>query len=352
LFILFIISIVIYFFLTSWFTVYGCYLSGKHIDEQFIKSSYKTALRGLEFFGGLVVALFLLIAFAAISIVYATVSPSIPILLNVIYFIVGAIIIGFAIVCIRYFFKKILIGWTGIFFILVVFYTFYLVLKVFLGMGSSGSSSTLLTKIALLVFDFIILIYSMSLIIGSQAQILAERILSNNRYVGIDTIIIGLIFAKVSYEFAVNFPYDLLKTIPLLANVPLIELIIDVGSELSLIRNIMVLIFYLFLLILVGLYQIRKYVLIENSIKRRAELGDKVVKDEDLEEVIEAGKIVVHEMERQLIKKFESERENLEETDVNSKRDETEKFNEEEKRDEGSYRVNDEKNNPNNLNED
>ena len=102
-----------------------------------------------------------------------------------------------------------------------------------------------------------------------------------------------------------------------------------------------------------GLYQIRKYVLIEKSIKKRAELGDKVVKDEDLEEVIEAGKIVVHEMERQLIKKFESERENIEETDVNSKRDETEKFNEEEKRDEGSYReLNDEKNNPNDLNED
>ncbi len=263
--ILFVISIILYIFFTSWFILYGCYLSGKQIDEQLKKRRYHSFTRGIELFGGFILSIFLLVIFSVTSITYAIMSPEIPVFLNAVFIIVGIIIIAFSVICTRLVFKKILVGWTGVFFILIVCYTFFLVLKVFLGLGSSGGSS-LSTKIVLLLLDFFIIIYSISTILGSQAKLLTAKL----KYFGIDTVLIGLIFSKVAYEFSVNFPYELLKFVPFFSSIPYIEYIADVGSDLNLYKNIAVLICFLFLLIIIGIYEIRKYILIEKSLKEEA----------------------------------------------------------------------------------
>ena len=58
------ISIITYFFFTSWFILYGSYLLGKRIDDKLLKISVGGGfLRFLVFFGGLAVSLLLLFFF-------------------------------------------------------------------------------------------------------------------------------------------------------------------------------------------------------------------------------------------------------------------------------------------------
>ncbi len=262
-------AVIVYIFLTSWFTIYGCYLTANGIDKQLKKRRYNALTRGIEFFGGSLLAIFFLVGFALGSVVYiAVISPNIPLFLMSVFIIIGIIIIGFTIISFGYLIKtKFLAAFVGIFLVLVSFYTFFLVLKVFLGLGSSGSSSQL-TKIALMIFDFFILIYAMSSILGSQAKILTEKL----KYFGIDTVMILLIASKVSYEFAVNFPYDLLKIVFSLGEIPYLEEIVDIGSNLNLYKNITILILFILLFIFIGIHEIRKYISIEKEILKEKDM--------------------------------------------------------------------------------
>ena len=103
--ILFAISIVSYFFFTSWFILYGCYLFGKNIDTRLYKiSKTRSFLRVMIFFGGLVGSLLLLFLFYIgptlfdFSIIMET-PVDFPWYLKLVYVIVGGILIGLAITC-------------------------------------------------------------------------------------------------------------------------------------------------------------------------------------------------------------------------------------------------------------
>ena len=261
--ILFAISIVTYFFFTSWFILYGSYLIGKKVDNSLLKlSAGRGFLRFLVFFGGLAVSLLLLFFFLIgptlygpyLSVILEDPLAEFPWYLNGVYILVGGILIGLAIICIIYMFKKSFPGWFGVFAILISFYTLFLVLKIYLGGVETDPEEigSIWTYIAMILPDLFIIFYSLSTLMGSQAELLSKRF----KKFGLDSVLIWLILSKVAYEFIHFFPYEIFN----LVNIPLINALSTVDNDLiNAIKNIAVLLFFIVLIIIIGIFEINKY---------------------------------------------------------------------------------------------
>ncbi|MFW9990176.1 MAG: hypothetical protein ACFFC3_16150 [Candidatus Odinarchaeota archaeon] len=258
---LFLISVITYFFFTSWFILYGCFLTGKNVDNRLSKiPKAKPFIRTLIFIGGLGCSITLLYLFQIIPTiidlsVITDISLDFPWYLDGVFILIGAILVGFAIIIIIYNFKKVFNGWFGIFAILVTFYTLFLALKIhFYGAETEPEGyENIWAYFILIVPDMIIIFYSLSMLMGSQAELLSKRI----KRFGLDTVIIWLILSKVTYEFIHYFPYDELSFF----NFPLIQWFAEnIDNDLiNHIKNIAVLVFFVLLLIIIGIYEIRKY---------------------------------------------------------------------------------------------
>ncbi|MFX1343634.1 MAG: hypothetical protein ACFFBC_07510 [Promethearchaeota archaeon] len=265
--VMFAISIFTYFFFTSWFIFYGCYLIGRRVDDKLISDRWgKKFLRFVLFFSGVAVSLLFLFLFVIgpdifdTSVILETpTEDEFPRWLNIIYFIVGGVLIGLMITCIVYMFKKSFNGWFGIFAILVSFYTLFLVLKIYLGFVGTGTNEQEIASfwayLGVIIPDLLIIFYSLSTLMGSQAELLSKRI----RGINIDTVIIWLILSKVTYEFIHYFPYSILKDV----NISWIPWISELSSlddsKINTIKNFAVLIFFIIILVIFGIYEIQKY---------------------------------------------------------------------------------------------
>jgi len=285
LFIMFAFSVISYIFMTSWFILYGIILISKKADKKLHELPLKPLTRSVEFFGGIVIAgalLFLFYYAPMLDVQKVIFETEVPVLLNYVYLIVGIVLAGLALTCIIFMFKKSFNAWFGMFCIVAAIYAFFLALKIFLGLSDLESSSytSLPMEIALLVIDISILVYAISTLLGSHAELLAKQL----KYFGIDTIFIWLLFSKASYEFVVNFPYDSLLGIFVQGNTsttfsPFLNLINLLNADLiNLAKNIAVLAFFLILLILLGFWEIRKY--------NRAEWKRKGSDKEEIEKLV------------------------------------------------------------------
>jgi hypothetical protein len=267
---MFAISVVTYFFFTSWFIFYGCYLIGKRVDDKLVSGGGgKKFLRFIIFFGGLAVALLLLYLFIRaptlfdFSIILRTpTEDAFPSYLNVSYYTVGGVLIGLMIICIVYMFKKSFNGWFGIFAILVSFYSLFLVLKIYMGIVNivgtgidEAQSASIWAYLGVIIPDLFIIFYSLSTLMGSQAELLSKRF----KRFGMDTVIIWLILSKVTYEFIHYFPYEIFNAI----NIPwfpwINELSILNEELINIAKNFAVLVFFIVVLVIIGIYEINKY---------------------------------------------------------------------------------------------
>ncbi|UCC20608.1 MAG: hypothetical protein JSV62_04790 [Promethearchaeota archaeon] len=258
---LFAFSIISYFFFTSWFIIYACYLVGRGIDKRLHKyPKYRPFIRTLIFFGGLTGSIMLLYLFiiGPTLLDFSTISTvEVPLFLTIAYIIVGGVIVGLAIFGIVLMFKRIFNAWLGTFFIFIAFYTLFLIVRIYLGLGDTETSnienvSSIWTTIGMLVVDLLIILYSLSTLMGPNAEMLSKR----SKHLGIDTAIIWLIFSKVAYEFIRYFPYSLFEQI----NIPWINALSALDNDIiNLAKNIAVLAFFIILLLVIGIYEIRKY---------------------------------------------------------------------------------------------
>ena len=122
---------------------------------------------------------------------------------------------------------------------------------------NGDATSSIVVKIGLLIADLGILLYTISTLMGSQAEVLFNNL--NLKRFGIDTILIWLVFSKVAYEFVRNFPYPLLNNLQ--PFIPWIELLTSLdASSINLMKNILVLFFFLIILSVLGFYMILKNV--------------------------------------------------------------------------------------------
>ncbi|MHA1725068.1 MAG: hypothetical protein ACTSXH_09560 [Promethearchaeota archaeon] len=283
--ILALIAVLIYIFLSSWFIIYWCYTTAYQIDMKLKTRRFHRFLRGLELIGGFIISLILLGIFTTGCIIFIVfLKPDIPIFINIVYLLIGIMFISLFVYTLHFSIKnKILIGWMGIFFLLNSIYTFYLVIQVFLSLSGS-ETTTLNAQIGLYVLDIALLIYSVSTIISEKAKILAEKI----RWFGIDTALIILIASKACYDFYNNFDYNLIQFVPILKNYLQFDMIIWITSDLSLYKNIGVLIFFILLIIIISIYEIRKQgnqelEMVMKEFKEEIEEGEEAVTVEESE---------------------------------------------------------------------
>ena len=250
--IILIISIFSYIVLTSYFILQGCYSAGKKLDEKLYYKKGAWLWRRLEYHGGLAVSLILLFIFLIATWTAAT-QTGVTVLIIIAYLAVIIVIISIAIYGVFIsLIKKRLNGWLGTYFIIVTGYTFYLVLKVFMGLYSgSESESPLYMEIALIILDVVILLYSIGSILGTKGEILAEKI----KIFNIDSALLWLIFSKAALEFAINYPYGIFGGPQALG----IQDVQQLGANINLIANILILAIFFFSIIIFGFYGISKY---------------------------------------------------------------------------------------------
>ena len=294
--VLFIASVISYFFFTSWFILYGCYLIGKRVDTNTFKTpKARPFIRTIAFFGGFTVSILLLYLFiigpTLIDLSALTADPfEIPWYLNGVYILVGAVLIGLAITCIVFMFKKTFNGWFGVFAILVSVYALFLVIKIYLGLVETEPEEfvSIWAYIVMIIPDLFIIFYSLSTLMGSQAEFLSKRL----KRFGLDTVIIWLILSKVTYEFIHYFPYNIFAAI----NIPWLQWFSNIDNVIiNNIKNIAVLIFFVILLVIIGIYEIRKYGLAQKELKAEVEVEVKELLSP--QPIIEESKHIIEENE-------------------------------------------------------
>ncbi len=253
---LFLVSIISYVVLTSIFTLYGCYQGGRSLDEKLYCKKHSWFTRGVEFWGGILIALLMLFTF-----MYATVEQvieqygfSIVILLAIPYVLVMIVVIALVIFSLIFLLGGRLNAWLGTYFIFVAIYTLYLVLRVLTGLTNGteegGASQSILLYFGMLVLDLGILFYTISSIF-SNSDVLEKKLKVFNE----DSILLWLIFSRAAWEFAVNFPYEIIAGIP----IGYVELIVQIGPWLNLGKNIAILALFILLALLFGIYGVVTY---------------------------------------------------------------------------------------------
>ena len=259
---IFAFSIFSYFFFTSWFILYGAVLSSKRLDNNLKEKKHRKTFRSIGFFGGLLLSVFLSVGYILysqeIGAYLGEHIANVIYLSNYVVFFVLIVVAIFTVFVIIFLFKKVFVAWLGVWFVFLIIYTFYLLIKIFLAfrtLTGTGTSS-LLTQIIMLIGDFAIILYSVATLMGSQAEMLMTRF--NRKRIGIDTIILWLVFSKVAYEFAHNFPFSQLE--PLIQWFPNIFLLTWLNSDwVNFIKNLLVLAFFLLTLFILGFYEFSKY---------------------------------------------------------------------------------------------
>jgi hypothetical protein len=274
---IFLFSLFSYLFFTSWFILYGAYLSSKRLDESLKRRVHSSFYRAVQFFGGSILSIVLLVAYVLGSqtigdMIGLTFTQGVYDTLNYAVIFIGIIVITFIIIGFVFMFKRIFNAWLGMFSFSVVVYTFYLLIKIFLALRSTGGAETsIVTQFIMLIVDFFILLYSISTLMGSQAELLSKSI--GIKRIGVDSILIWLVFSKVAYEFIHNYPFSLFSGFGF-AYIDAIDLLNE--SVINLLKNIGVLLFFLIILVALGYHQIKKYNLNERQFKDKV---DQEVKD-------------------------------------------------------------------------
>jgi hypothetical protein len=138
--------------------------------------------------------------------------------------------------------------------------------KIYLGLdeGATNTVSSIWTDIGMLLIDLAIILYSVSTLLGTNAEFLAKRF----KRMGIDTALIWLIFSKVAYEFIHHFPYSIFEAI----NIPWVQALTVLNNDIiNLAKNIAVLAFFIILLLGLGIYEIRKYARKQKELKNEVD---------------------------------------------------------------------------------
>ena len=320
----FLFSLFSYVFFTSWFILYGAYLSSKRLDDTLKRRVHSSFYRVIQFFGGSILSIVLLVAYVFGSqtigeMIGVTFTQKVYDTLNYVVIFIGIIIIIFIIVGIVFMFKRIFNAWLGMFSLSVVIYTFYLLIKIFLAIRSIGGvKSSIATQTIMLIVDLLILLYSISTLMGSQAELLSKNI--GIKRIGVDSVLIWLVFSKVAYEFIRNYPFSLFSGFVGFDIIGILD-----EAFINFLKNAGVLVFFLIILVSLGFNQIKKYNLNEKKFKDKV---DQEVKDllspvEFIDQVREPlhGPEPIDEQDDDSLDSYQEEKPNSESTEENYSED-------------------------------
>lgn len=253
--ILFVFSILSYLILTSSFILYACYKSGYSRDRDiYINKKHVGFWRGLEFFGGIIISILLLIGFIRLTFEIGSFVPLSGFIFEPDLAIIAAYVAVIIVICLLsliaflYALKSKVNAWMGVYFIFISVYAFYLVFKMLrIETGSSSVAMTLLS----IVMDIGIILYSVSGLLGTQTEVLHKKFKLKQ-----ESVFLWLLFSKAAYEFAINFPYIELFGEP---EQGILLYVVKIGTNLSTYMNLIVYALFLILIILYGIFGMAKY---------------------------------------------------------------------------------------------
>jgi len=153
---------------------------------------------------------------------------------------------------------------------------------------------------------------------GSQAELLRKRI--GIKRIGVDSVLIWLVFSKVAYEFIRNYPFNLFSGFVYNDFVNFLD-----EAIINFLKNVGVLVFFLIILVSLGFNQIKKYNLNEKKFKDKV---DQEVKDllspvEFIDQVREPlhGPEPIDEQDDDSLDSYQEEKPNSESTEENYSED-------------------------------
>lgn len=195
-----VLGIISYIFITAFFFIYNSYEYGVTIDDKFLKLSKgpQVFLRLIEFIGGIILTIFIILAdLAIIQAIEPYIDPILQSYLN------GIAVVLFLAVGVFGFLALILLAtnkfnaWLGVFFTWAGIYSLYLsgTILIYVLSGTSSPPSAPV-RIALLVFDILLILFTISQFIGERGKIISKKLPFRS-----DTVVIWLIFSKACYEF-------------------------------------------------------------------------------------------------------------------------------------------------------
>jgi hypothetical protein len=300
----FIVSFIFYIFITSIFSMYYCYKYGISLDESFYKLPTPIAFtwRWIIFLAGIVASIALILFIGAVSIGTTKLEVILKIggyefsiheFVALIPFIIIVIIISLTVISLL----ALLLeknhpfnAWLGLFFIFSTIYGAVLMVNAFLG-GEVANVSPILdnpfTYAIIFIFDVFLILYTISCLIGSKAEIILD--LKVFKPIKPDGILIFLILCKVAYEFGEFFLADNKFA----------------GVNAVLLKNIAVFFLFLPLFLIMGLAGILQY----GKIKRERKHEKQVKKTRKKREKERRKRLKQQEKEkRKLEKQREKER--------------------------------------------
>ncbi len=276
------VSFISYIFITSTFSMYYCFKYGTHLDDAFARLPRSIAFfwRWFVFIAGTLIALIIIYVIGAISIGTTTLEGTVTIVgrefrINDIIRYVPLIIIGIILSLVVISLLALIFGgnhalnaWLGLFFLFSAVYGAVLMINAFLGGDVSNVSPLLdnpLTYALIFAFELILILYTISVLIGSKAEILLD--LKVFKPIKPDGILIFLILSKVAYEFGdillADYEYG--------------------GANIVLLKNVAVFWLFIPLMIFMGLYGIASYGKIKRE-RKTEQYFKKKQKTEDKEQ--------------------------------------------------------------------
>lgn len=269
----FFVSFIFYIFITSIFSMYYCYKYGISLDDSFYKLPVPIAFawRWLIFLVGIAAAIALILFIGAVSIGTTKLEVILKIggyefsiheFVALIPFLIICIIISLTIISLLALILEKnhpFNAWLGLFFLFSTIYGSVLMVNAFLGGEVSNVSPILdnpLTYAMLFIFDVFLILYTISCLIGSKAEIILD--LKIFKPIKPDGILIFLILCKVAYEFGEFYLADNKVA----------------GVNAVLLKNIAVFFLFLPLFLIMGIAGILQY----GKIKRERKYEKKVKK--------------------------------------------------------------------------
>lgn len=204
---LFFIAILSWIFITSLFSMSGCYERGISWDESVYNwpRPINFFARWIQFFLVNTIAVILVFVAAGAGTVWALASPAVADLYASVGWLLIAVIVILTIIGLLFVFIARLNAWLSVFHFWVALYTFYLMIKAFYTLSSRGGGDTeysIYIQIGLYVFDVLLLLYTIGGIVGKKADKLSSALPMKP-----ETILVWLIFSKAAFEFSDALPF-------------------------------------------------------------------------------------------------------------------------------------------------
>ncbi|MFX1394074.1 MAG: hypothetical protein ACFFAH_10910 [Promethearchaeota archaeon] len=198
---LFVLALISYVLITATFYMYSCYRYGIDLDENIhkVEGSGRDVLKWIMFLGGTIISIIIMVILLVIGRFWSKTTGEVQFSFDGMTTVMIVIMIFLLVIGIISLFRGKLNAWLGIFFLFVSVYFLYLMISAYFIITSSGDTTyNFGLRLALYLFDVLLIIYTTTTLIGKKTEVLSEKL----KFIKPDGILMWLIFSKAAYEFA------------------------------------------------------------------------------------------------------------------------------------------------------